>query len=125
MNIEKVTDGELHVLNALWAHEEMTASELVKQLAAAKNWNRNTTYTFVNRLVEKGIIRRTDPGFVCRALFTREQVTLSESKSFLAKMFNGSLNLMVANFIDSENLSQSELDAISGLINKRREAKHD
>lgn len=117
MEIPKITDGELHVMNVLWEKGTVTAAEIVKALKLTNNWNRNTTYTFINRLVEKNIVKREEPNFLCTALFSREEIGLSETKSLLAKMFNGSLNKLVASFVNGdEKIDKQELEEIKKLI---------
>jgi len=125
MEIARVTDGELNVLNVLWkngspgASGAMTASEIVKELNREIGWNRNTTYTFINRLVEKNIIKRSEPGFVCEALFTREEVSASEAKGFLDKMFGGSLKTMVASFL-SGDYSAEEIAEVREILARHK-----
>ncbi|ABK62051.1 predicted transcriptional regulator [Clostridium novyi NT] len=43
-----------------------------------------------------------------------------ESKSFIKRVFNGSLNMMMANFIDNESLSQEEIDELKDILNKKK-----
>jgi predicted transcriptional regulator len=122
MDIAKVTDGELNVLNVLWKNEStdqggaMKATEIVKALNHEIGWNRNTTYTFINRLVEKGIIKRTEPGFVCEALYTKEQ----EAREFINKMFNGSLKTMVASFLNS-GYSEKEIAEVKEMLARHKD----
>jgi BlaI family penicillinase repressor len=52
-NLPKITDGELKVLEVLWDKAPAAAGEVVAALKERANWNRNTTYTFINRLVDK------------------------------------------------------------------------
>jgi predicted transcriptional regulator len=117
-NIPKITDGEMHVLEVLWEKSPIAATEIVSILKERINWNRNTTYTFINRLVDKQVVKREDPGFVCTPLFTKDEVLISETNTFLDKIYNGSLHLMVSRFIENKELSRKELDELRDLINK-------
>jgi BlaI family penicillinase repressor len=62
-NLPKITDGELKVLEVLWDKAPAAAGEVVAALKERANWNRNTTYTFINRLVDKNVVKREEPGF--------------------------------------------------------------
>jgi predicted transcriptional regulator len=117
-NIPKITDGEMHILEVLWEKSPIAATEIVSILKERINWNRNTTYTFINRLVDKQVVKREDPGFVCTPLFTKDEVLISETNTFLDKIYNGSLHLMVSRFIENKALSRKELDELRDLINK-------
>ncbi len=118
MEISKVTDGEINILNILWTKGEIKATDIVKILKEEKGWNRNTTYTFINRLVDKQIVERKDPGFYCKALYDRKQIGVNETKSFLNKMYNGSISMLVSNFFEKENLNSEEILEIENIISK-------
>ena len=126
MEISKITDGELKVLNVLWKNkstaqgEAMKAAEIVKILNTKVGWNRNTTYTFINRLVEKGIIKRSEPGFVCEVLYTKEQISVSEAREFIDKMFSGSLKAMIASFLSS-GYSEKEITEVREMLARHKD----
>lgn len=123
MKIPKVTDGELAVLDILWEKGDMNASDMVKELKEKKDWNRNTTYTFINRLVKKGIVERSEPNFLCRALYDRQEVGLSETKGFVEKMFQGSFDGLVSAFISSDEISTEDIRKIEEIIRRKKEGK--
>jgi predicted transcriptional regulator len=123
MKIPKVTDGELAVLDILWEKGDMNASDMVKELKEKKDWNRNTTYTFINRLVNKGIVERSEPNFLCRTLYDRQEVGLSETKGFVEKMFRGSFDSLVSAFISSDEISTEDIRKIEEIIRRKKEGK--
>jgi len=114
--IPKITDGELRVLEVLWEKAPVAAGEVVAVLKEKADWNRNTTYTFLNRLVDKNVIRREEPGFVCTPLYTRDEVRVSEARSFLDRMYEGSLQILVTSFINNEAVSDQEIAELKKLI---------
>lgn len=116
--VPKITDGELRVLEALWERGKASASELVADLKEGAQWNRNTTYTFINRLVDKGIIKREEPGFICTPLYSREEIRVAEAKTFLNRLYEGSLKVLVTSFINNDELSKEEIKELKRLINK-------
>lgn len=123
MKIPKVTDGELAVLDILWEKGDMNASDIVKELRDKKDWNRNTTYTFINRLVNKNIIERSEPNFLCRALYSRQEVGLSETKGFVDKMFRGSFDGLLSAFIASDDISKDDIHKIEEIIRRKKEER--
>ena len=118
-----ITDGELNVLRELWRSSPQPASALAHTLRERIGWNRNTTYTFIGRLVDKGVIARRDPGFICDVLYSRDQVRVSEGRAFLQRMYEGSLKMMLASFVSGEALSQEEIDELHALIENARDGK--
>lgn len=115
MDIPKITDGEYNIMNALWDTGPLPATDIVRLMNRDIGWNRNTTYTFINRLVGKQVIRREEPGFICTPLFTREEIGKSETRSLLNKMFGGSLKSMVASFIDAD-ASEKEINEVKQML---------
>ncbi len=116
--LPEITDGELRVLETLWETSPLTASQIAQKLHSRVGWNKNTTYTFIGRLVDKALITRTDPGFLCAATVTREEAGVSEGRSFLKRIHSGSLSMMVAGFIKSKSISPDELAELRRLISE-------
>lgn len=112
-------DSELRLMELVWEREPVTAKEL--SLIAAEDfcWNKNTTYTVLKKLVEKGVLRRDEPNFLCTALIKREQVQKAETKSLIDKLYNGSRKAFFAAFLQEEDLSKEELDELRAMIEKR------
>lgn len=126
MRIPTITDGELQILSLLWEESPQPAARIAKRLLEEDGWNKNTTYTFLKRLVDKGAVERTDPGFLCRPLLTRQQVGVSQGRQFLNKVFGGSLSLMVQSFAQEERLSDAEWQELRRLIDESGEEEgHD
>ena len=52
----RLFDSELKIMELLWAQGDMTAKELAEKLSLTVGWNKNTTYTVLKKLVEKGAL---------------------------------------------------------------------
>ncbi len=124
MQVPAITDGELLVLKTLWEESPLPASQIAQRLGARVGWSKNTAYTFITRLVDKGVVRRTDPGYLCAPLVTRAQVGVSEGRTFLKKLYGGSLSMMVLSFVKEERLTRQELDELRALIAQEGEDEH-
>jgi len=116
--MEKLFDSELKVMEPLWEDGPQTAGALAKRLAADPGWNRNTTYTVIKKLIAKGAIRRDDPGFVCAALVSREQVQRQETDSLISKLFGGSKTQFLSAFLSQRDLTPAEAEQLRELIDK-------
>ncbi|MGI5840518.1 MAG: BlaI/MecI/CopY family transcriptional regulator [bacterium] len=114
--IPKITDGEFKVLEVLWEKTPAAAADVVAEMKERAEWNRNTTYTFLKRLVEKKVVRRDEPGFVCIPLYTRDEIRVSETRSFLNRICEGSLPMLVNSFINTKAVSEEEIAALKTLI---------
>lgn len=113
---QKLFDSELKVMELLWREGELTAGQLAKLLKEQTGWNRNTTYTVVKKLVEKGVVERQEPGFLCRALISRTQVQRQEATALVGKLFDGSAGAFLSAFLSGKQLSPEEIDRLRQIV---------
>ena len=114
----KVFDSELKVMEALWKDGDQTAAQLAKTLKHQVGWNRNTTYTVISKLIDKGAIMRYGSDFSCKALITKEEVQQSEASELIGKLFDGSAEVFLSAFISGAKLSKAEIDSLKHLVEK-------
>lgn len=116
----KLFDSELKVMEVLWEKGSVPAKEVVNILAGKIGWNKNTTYTIIKKCIDKGAVKREEPGFICSASVTRDEVQRSETEQLIDKMFGGSSELFFSAFLKDKGISDSEADRLAKMI---REAK--
>lgn len=114
--MEKLFDSELKVMEPLWDGGAQTAGALAKKLAETAGWNRNTTYTVIKKLIDKGAVARSDPGFVCTPLITRAEVQRLETDSLIARLFGGSKTQFLSAFLSEKDLTPAETAQLRDLI---------
>ena len=85
----KFFDSELNILELLWKDGDLTAGQLAATLKERIGWSRNTTYTVINKLIDKGGIERYGNNFSCKALVTREEIQEFEMVELVEKFFDG------------------------------------
>lgn len=112
----KIFESEWNVLDIIWTHEHIKASEIAVILGEQIGWNRNTTYTIIKRCLEKGLIERSDPGFYCTALVSKEEVLEKEADELIATRYDGSLSNFVAAFLKTKELSKEEVDEMLRIL---------
>lgn len=116
----KLFDSEFKLMNLLWKYEPISAKELSVLAAEAYEWNKNTTYTVIKKLVEKGIIERIDPGFMCFSKLKKEDAVREETKSLINKLFSGSKKAFFASFLEDEDLTEYEIEELQKMIDKKK-----
>ena len=89
---------------------------MVKILKEETGWNKNTTYTVIKKCVDKGAVKREEPGFICRPLISRQEVQDYETEELIDKMFDGSKEKFFAAFLDGKKLSNQEVDSLKRMI---------
>ncbi|EDK32458.1 BlaI/MecI/CopY family transcriptional regulator [Clostridium kluyveri] len=114
-----ISDAELEIMKIIWKSPNITANKIIEKLKGKTEWKPNTIKTLINRLLNKGAIDFQKEGkeYYYYNLINEEEYKISESKSFLNKIFNGSLNLMLMNFIKTKNLSEKDIEELKKILN--------
>ena len=117
----KLFDSELKLMALLWAHGALSAKALSELCAAQTGWSKTTTYTVIKKCIDKGAIERRDPGFICRALVSREEAQQSETDELIDKLYDGSVDLLVASLLSRDRLSAEQIEKLRGIVNGHRQ----
>ena len=112
----KLFDSELKVMEVLWEHGQKSAREIVDILSKRIGWNKNTTYTVIKKCIEKGDVEREEPGFLCKALVSRDEAAQSETEQLIDKMYGGSSELFFSSFLKNQGISEEEAARIAKMI---------
>ena len=112
----KLYDSELKVMEILWKQGEVTAKKIAEELDRQIGWSKTTTYTVIKKCVDKGAVKREEPGFICRPLISRQEVQDYETEELIDKMFDGSKEKFFAAFLDGKKLSNQEVDSLKRMI---------
>ncbi len=116
----KLFDSELKLMNLLWEHEPINAKALSLLASEQYEWNKNTTYTVINKLIKKGIIERSEPGFLCKAIAHKEDIAKRETHSLIERMFSGSRKAFFASFIDDKEISEEERNELLEMLKNHK-----
>ena len=116
---QKIFDSEIKVMEMIWEREPVSAKELSTIAAQEIGWNKNTTYTVIKKLEAKGYISRTDPGFICTSLISKEDVCKTETEGLINKLFGGSKKALFSALLEDETLSDSDIEELKNMIEKR------
>lgn len=118
-NTPQISEAEWEVMKALWEGGEPTAGEVARRVAQWKDWHPRTVKTLLSRLVRKGAAEMkeaTGGRFVYRAKATREACRRDESRSFLARVFDGQVGPAVVQFVQEAKLSRREIEELKRIL---------
>ncbi len=116
----RLHEGELNVMELLWSNKVLAAKDISKIIKEYIGWEKNTTYTVIKRLIEKGAVKREDPGFLCRAAISKRAVQNIETKVLLNKLYNGSLSTFLSDYLKNQDLSRAEVMELERIISEQR-----
>ena len=112
----KLFDSELKVMDVLWREGDLPAKAIARTLTEGIGWNVNTTYTLIKRCIAKKAIERSEPGFMCRALVSKEQVQQEETQELIDKVFDGSADKLFASLLCGQRISREQLMKLRSMI---------
>ena len=111
----RLHEGELNIMELLWSNKELAAKDISKIIKEYIGWEKNTTYTVIKRLIDKGAVQRTDPGFICSALVSQRSVREIETKRLLDQFYNGSLQKFISEYLKNQSLSAGDIAELQKL----------
>lgn len=116
----RLHDGELNVMELLWSNKELAARDISKIIKEYIGWEKNTTYTVIKRLIDKGAIVREDPGFICKANVTKKKIQETETNILLDKFYGGSLINFINSYMMNYRMNEEERDALLQLAQRKQ-----
>ena len=119
----KLSESEWRIMSVLWDNEPMTITQLTAALKEETGWGKSTVITFLKRMEDKGAVAY-EQGKTAKSFYTlikRENVAVSETKSFLKRLYNGSIGLMVNSLIQQEALSDEDISELYNILKKADE----
>jgi len=116
MQQTKLFDAEWRLMEILWAREPLPAKEISRLAAENIGWNKNTTYTVLKKLVEKNVLRRDEPNFICVPLLRHEEAARAETHNLIERLYGGSKKAFFAAFAQDESLTEDEIAALRSMI---------
>ncbi|QZY56922.1 BlaI/MecI/CopY family transcriptional regulator [Crassaminicella profunda] len=121
--LPKISDAEYEIMKIIWKNKKMTAYEVIEKIDPKFNWNDKTIKTMLNRLLKKHVIDYEKQGkhYIYYPIIKEEEYRVVETKSFIKKIFNGSLNTLVASFLKEAKLSSEEIDELKKILEEKEE----
>ena len=116
-----LTNTEIKFMNLVWEYEPICSTQLVKLCNEQFNWKKSTTYTFIKRLSEKGIL--VNENTFVKSLISKEEYQKSESSEIINTIYDGSVVKFLDAYLNNHDLSSIEIDKIIELVDKRNKPK--
>ena len=108
---QTITDSEYQIMKILWdANEKMTVADVSAKLDG-NDWTASTVSTFLQRLLKKEVVACDKRGKtnLYYPVLSQKDYDLSETESFLSKIYKGSIKNMVAALYENKKLSDDDV----------------
>lgn len=121
--MRELSEAEWHVLESLWAESPKVGSQIVADLERRKGWSRSTTLTMLRRMTDKGLISCDDSGKMktYASLVLRDEAVKKETESFLSRVYQGSVSMLLNSFVEKQKLSAGEIKELREILDQAEE----
>ncbi len=116
--IDKVFDSERNILELLWQKDNQTAKQIAEQCKQTVGWSKTTTYTVIRKCINKGLIERREPDFICHVLIDKELLCEQETDDLIQKNYGGNPDLLVASLLEQKKITFDDIQKMKELIKK-------
>lgn len=113
-----ISNNEHKLLEVLWEKGEMQASLLYREMEKTYGWKKTTTYTVIDKCIEKGFIKRVEPNFVCQPLIQKSDVQDAKITDLIGDFFNNSKQDFIRAFLKDDTLSEQEKKEMIEMIER-------
>ena len=107
----ELTKTEWSILECLWEQSPKTVMQIVKDMKERAGWAKSTSTTMVKRMTDKGLLR-CEEGEKARLyypLVDKEEATKQETESFLDRVYQGSVGMMMSAMVKKNSLTSKEI----------------
>ena len=96
----------------------MPVTEIREKLQASKGWEPATIKTLISRLVTKGAVRQEKRKvFYYSPLISEKEYSAWATGDLISRLFNGRVQDLVAALVNSDDLTQDDLDELRQMFN--------
>lgn len=122
-----LSEAEWKIMLKLWSLEPITIMQLTASLKEETGWSKNTVITLLKRMEAKNAVayvqgKRAKEYY---AVLKREDAQIVETRSFLRRIFNGSVGLMLNSMIEQNEISQDDLQEIQKILDRAEHENND
>ncbi len=124
-NLPQISEAEFEVMKIVWKHAPINTNEITDKLLQTTSWSPKTIQTLIKRLVNKGALayEKQSRVFVYTPVVKENEYINQESKSFLKRYYNGDITAMLSAYMESDSLSEAEIDTLRSLLSKERQVQ--
>lgn len=121
--LPQISEAEFEVMKIVWKYAPVNTNEITEHLTRTTTWSPKTIQTLIKRLVNKGALsyEKQSHVFVYTPLVDKNEYIGHESSSFLNRFYDGNISKMLSAYIESDKLSENEIDTLRSLLNNKGE----
>ena len=117
--IPNISESELEVMQVLWKEKRPMKIQEVLDSLPDTLWKYNTVGTLLLRMEAKGAVSSVKEGrtIVYSPCIGEEEYKQSRTRSFVQKLYNGSVKDLAVSLFKSEDMSKEDIEEIRQMFN--------
>ncbi|WP_349668702.1 BlaI/MecI/CopY family transcriptional regulator [Lacrimispora sp.] len=122
--LPKISEAEWEIMKLIWKSNPITSEEIINLLSGRMMWSAQTIKTFITRLIKKEVIGFEKKGrvYYYYPLLSEEECIRSENETFLKKVYDGALNMLLTKFLEEE-LSMDQIEELERILKDKKEKR--
>jgi len=120
--LPRISEAEWLVMQVFWSEPGLTANEVVQALRGKVTWNARTIRTLINRLLKKKALKYKKEGrkYHYFPAVSRQRCIKEERRSFVQRVYGGTVTPMLAAFIEETKLSRNDIKELKRMLDEKR-----
>jgi predicted transcriptional regulator len=116
-----LTRHELEIMQIVWQRPSVTVRDVYEEILKRRKIAYTTVMTMMGILESKGHLRRNsdERAYVYRPARPKNKVVGKMVRDFVDRVFDGSAKPLLIHLVESDRLSQDELDEIALLLREK------
>ncbi|MBM3850703.1 MAG: BlaI/MecI/CopY family transcriptional regulator [Verrucomicrobia bacterium] len=119
MPLPRISETEWEIMRIVWKRQPVTSADVIVELQKADpSWRAVTAKTLLNRLVRKGALGFESLGRIYHysAKVAESECVAAATRSFLDRVFGGSLTGMMAHYVEHRKLSRAQMNELRRIL---------
>jgi len=124
--MKNLGEAELEIMQVIWrAGAPVTSNYILKELHEKRKWQLSTLMTSLSRLADKGFVNcdRSAGSNLYTPLIPENDYKTKESKHFLEKLYNNSIQNMIVTLYSNKVIKSSDMDELRKFLDGLEDGK--
>lgn len=118
--VPSISEAEWEVMQVLWEKSPRTANEVIHSLEDRVDWKPKTIRTLLDRLVQKKVVgvNKNQKVYTFYPLYSQNECQRAEAKSFIKRIYGGTLKSLLVQFMEEDSLSEEEINELKSILDR-------
>ena len=120
MRNNRFSDGEWRIMKVLWKNGSASVGTIADTLREETAWSNTTVFVMLRRLIANGAVRLDDSvrPQLYYPLVEKEVAIPDETKSFLSKVFDGNVGMLMSSLVGAKEISAKEIADLRAILDE-------